>query len=77
MPELVFPQLMLADVCGLLGRIEEGRAAIEAVYALAPAFADRKVYQEVGKRWFWTEELFGRYHEGFRKLLKSAADRAE
>ena len=33
--------------------------------------------QEVGKRWFWTEELFGRYHEGFRKLLKSAADRAE
>ena len=77
MPELVFPQLMLADVCGQLGRIEEGRAAIEAVYALAPAFADRKVYQEVGKRWFWTEELFGRFDEGFRKLLKSLADRAE
>lgn len=77
MPELAFPQLMLADVCGLLGRIEEGGAAIEAVYALAPAFADPKVYQEVGKRWFWTEELFGRYHEGFRRLLKSAANRAE
>ena len=42
LPELVFPQLMLADVCGQLGRIHQGRAAIEAVYALAPAFANRR-----------------------------------
>jgi adenylate cyclase len=75
MPELVFPQLMLADVCGQLGRLEEGRAAIQAAYALAPPFADPRVMDEVGKRWFWTKELYGRFMEGFNKLLEPGAGR--
>ena len=77
MPELVFPQLMLADVCGHLGRLEEGRAAVQAILALEPTFADPRVRHEVGKRWFWTEELGRRFQQGLDKVLESHPEPAE
>jgi serine/threonine protein kinase/tetratricopeptide (TPR) repeat protein len=77
MPELVFAQLMLADVCGHLGRLEEGRAALQAVFALEPSLADPRVRHEVGKRWFWTEELGRHFRQGLEKLRESHPEGAE
>jgi non-specific serine/threonine protein kinase len=69
MPELVFPQLLLADVCGQLGRADEARSAVQAVYALEPAFADGAAFDEMTSRWFWGAALGSKYAEGFRKAL--------
>jgi adenylate cyclase len=77
MPELVFPHMMLADVCGQLGKMAEGRAAIQAIYTLEPAFADVAVFHEVGMRWFWTEEILGRFEEGFGKLVEPDTGHSE
>jgi TolB-like protein len=70
MPELVFAQLELANVCGQLGKIEEGKAAIQSAYALVPAFTDPVVLHELGMRWFWTEEILGRFEAGSKKLIE-------
>jgi TolB-like protein len=69
MPELVFPQLLLAEVCGQLGRAEEARSALQAVWAIEPALQQSEVVDELGLRWFWDEAIQAPYREGHRKAL--------
>ena len=38
---------------------------------------DPRVRHEVGKRWFWTEELGRRFRQGLEKLLESHPEGAE
>jgi adenylate cyclase len=72
MPELVFPQIVLADVCGQLGRADEAKAALRSIAALEPRFAQPEIFPEMGRRWFWNEDVHKPYTEGFRKALALA-----
>ena len=69
MPELVFPQLLLAEVCGQLGRAEEARSALQAVWAIEPALQSPDVVDELGRRWFFDDDTYAPYREGYRKAL--------
>ncbi len=69
MPELVFPQILLADVCGQLGRADEARAAVRAVFALEPEFAREEVFDQMRRRWLWDADISGSYADGFRKAV--------
>lgn len=72
MPELSFPQLLLAEVCGQLGRADEARIALDAVFALEPAFADSRIFAEMQRRWFLSDDVAAPYREGFDKAMALA-----
>jgi hypothetical protein len=48
---------------------EEGRAALQAAWAIQPALQRSEVVDEVGSRWFMDEKTRAPYREGHRKAL--------
>ncbi|MEW6321296.1 MAG: protein kinase [Acidobacteriota bacterium] len=64
MPEFMWMQFAVAAACGQLGRVDEGRAAAEAMVALAPPLAEDGHLREFVTRWYWPEDLIERLLEG-------------
>ncbi len=53
MPQNVWFPWAVAIAAGQLGRAAEATAALDALFALAPAFEDEDVLREVSGRWRW------------------------
>jgi hypothetical protein len=54
---------------GQLGRAVEATAALAAVLALAPSFADEEVVREASRRWKWNDADTERQVDGYRKAM--------
>jgi serine/threonine protein kinase len=73
MPDLALGHMLVAAVCGQLGRAEEARTAINAIQALEPALLHAGIRSEMVRRWIWTAGHRDRVLEGFTKALELAA----
>jgi TolB-like protein len=69
LPELVWAELLAAMAAGQLGRAVEATAALAAVLALAPSFADEEVVREASRRWKWNDADTERQVDGYRKAM--------
>jgi TolB-like protein/Flp pilus assembly protein TadD len=65
--EFMWMHLAIAAAAGHLGLRAEGRAAVDALEALAPRFADAGVLREFVSRWYWDEEMVERLLEGVER----------
>jgi len=67
-PHFFWVHLAIATACGHLGRTDEGRQAIERMYALKPDLADEQLRREYLTRWYWPPELLESLLAGFQKV---------
>ncbi len=63
--------LAIAAAAGHLGLVTEGRAAVEAMVAVAPPLADEANLRELVTRWYWNEDLIERLLEGVARAKAS------
>ena len=80
MPDHVWAHVLVALSAGQLGRAADATAALDAVYRVAPAFADESTVAEQARRWKWNEAHVARMLDGYRKAVAlrrgSSADAA-
>jgi TolB-like protein/tetratricopeptide (TPR) repeat protein len=69
MPDHLWSHFAVAIAAGQLGREAEATAALDAMVALAPAFADERVLLAAISRWKWDDETIALGEEGFRKAM--------
>jgi adenylate cyclase len=78
MPDHVWAHLLVALAAGQLGRTGDATAALDAVFRLAPAFAEEAAVVERSQRWKWNPAHVDRMLDGYRKAtaLRAAAGAA-
>jgi hypothetical protein len=75
MPEYHWMQLMIAAACGMLGRDEEARTAIESLRKYNPTFLDLRNVREDNEMWEPDKDEVERFLQGLQKAgLKYAQD---
>ncbi len=67
MPDHVLAHLLVALAAGQLGRTGDATAALDAVFRLAPPFADEAAVVERLQRWKWNPAHVDRMLDGYRK----------
>jgi adenylate cyclase len=77
-PEFHWMQLMTAAACGMLGRHEEARTAIESVRKYNPTFLNLETVREDIEKWDSDRDEVERFLQGLQKagLKYGAADSA-
>ena len=78
MPEFHWMHLMIAAACGMLGRLEEARTAIESLRKYNPAFLDLENVREDLEKWDPDKNDVERFLQGLQKagLAYGSADSA-
>jgi TolB-like protein/Tfp pilus assembly protein PilF len=78
MPDHVWSHFLVAVSAGQLGRAAEAAAALDAVYRVAPPFADESTVAEQIRRWKWNAAHAERVLDGYRKAtaLRAQSGRA-
>jgi adenylate cyclase len=66
--------LAIAAAAGHLGLVSEGRAAVEALIAVAPPLADAANLRELVTRWYWNEDVIERLLDGVGRAKAMPAD---
>jgi TolB-like protein/Tfp pilus assembly protein PilF len=69
MPDHVWAHFLVGLAAGQLGRSGDATAALEAVFRLAPSFADEAAVVERSQRWKWKPAHIDRMLEGYRKAM--------
>ena len=69
MPDHVWSHVLVALSAGQLGRAADATAALDAVYRLAPTFADESTVAEQARHWKWNDAHIERMLEGYRKAV--------
>jgi adenylate cyclase len=67
MPDHVWAHFLVALAAGQLGRTADATAALDAVFRLAPPFADEATAVERSQRWKWNPAHVDRMLDGYRK----------
>jgi TolB-like protein/predicted Zn-dependent protease len=67
MPDHVWAHFLVALAAGQLGRTGDATTALEAVFRLAPPFADEAVVVDRSQRWKWNAAHVDRMLDGYRK----------
>ena len=69
LPAHLWSHWAIAVSCGQLGRADEARTALEALFALAPQFADadEAAVLAAARQWKWSDAVVEHGLEGFRK----------
>jgi TolB-like protein/Tfp pilus assembly protein PilF len=75
MPKHVWAHVQVAIAAGQLGRAADAAAALDALFSIAPDFADEATIDEMRRRWKWRQEDADRMLDGYRKAvaLRNAA----
>jgi hypothetical protein len=67
MPDHVWAHILVALSAGQSGRAADASAALDAVYRVAPAFANESTVTEQARSWKWNEAHVARMLDGYRK----------
>ena len=69
MPDHVWSHVLVALSAAQLGRTADATAALDAVYRLAPGFAEESTVAEQARQWKWNETHVERLLDGYRKAV--------